>query len=76
MSITLSTAQQYFVDLIRSHVSMREANAEGSSYKLSAILGDEELWEDFRLGLSYFNSLPPMVTIINSDNLDKSSSSL
>jgi hypothetical protein len=48
---------------------MREANAEGSSYKLSAILGDEELWEDFRLGLSYFNSLPPMVTVINSDNL-------
>lgn len=69
MAITLSTAQQYFVDLLRSHLSMREVNAEGSSYKLSAILGDEELWEDFRLGLNYFNTLPPVLTVYNSTNL-------
>jgi hypothetical protein len=48
---------------------MREANAEGSSYKLSATLGDEELWEDFRLGLNYFNTLPPVLTTYNSNDL-------
>jgi hypothetical protein len=69
MAMTLSIAQQHFVDLLRSHLSMREANAEGSSYKLSAKLGDEELWEDFRLGLNYFNTLPPILTTYNSANL-------
>jgi len=69
MALILSTAQQSFVDLLRSHISMREANAEGSSYKLTAKLGDEELWEDFRLGLNYFNSLPPILTTFNSTNL-------
>lgn len=69
MALNLSTAQQYFVDLLRSHLSMREANAEGSSYKLTAKLGDEELWEDFRLGLNYFNALPPILTTFNSVNL-------
>lgn len=69
MAINLSKAQQYFVDLLRSHLSMREANAQGSSYKLSSTLGDEEIWEDFRLGLNYFNTLPPLLTTFNSANL-------
>lgn len=69
MSINLSPAQKYLVDLLRSHLSMREANAEGSSYKLSAVLGDEELWEDVRLGINYFNVLPPTLTIFNSNDL-------
>ncbi len=69
MALNLSAAQQYFVDLLRSHLSMREANAEGSSFKLPAVLSDEELWEDFKLGLGYFNTAPPSITTINSDNL-------
>jgi hypothetical protein len=69
MAINLSEAQQYFVDLIRSHLSMRDANAQGSSYKLSATLGDEEIWEDFRLGLNYFNTLPPRLTSYCSEDL-------
>lgn len=69
MSINLSVSQKYLVDLLRSHLSMREANAEGSSYKLGAILGDEELWEDVRLGINYFNVLPPTLTTFNSGEL-------
>uniref|UniRef100_A0A7C3WX03 Uncharacterized protein n=1 Tax=Dictyoglomus turgidum TaxID=513050 RepID=A0A7C3WX03_9BACT len=67
--MALSQAQQYFVDLLRSHLSMREVNAKGSSYKLSAVLGDEELWEDFRLGLNYFNTTPPVLTTFSSEDL-------
>lgn len=41
---------------------MRFQRAAGSSYELDARLGDEELWEDLRLGLMYFNSAPPTLT--------------
>jgi len=71
----LSTAQQYFVDLLRSHLTMRETNAKGSTYRLSSRLGDEELWEDFRLGLNYFNTAPPALTTFNSQNLYEMSQS-
>lgn len=69
MSITLSTAQAFFVNLLRSHLSMRLNAAEGSSFKVNSILSDEELWEDWRLGLNYFNTLPPVFTQINSQDL-------
>lgn len=43
-------------------LSMRTTAAGGSSYVLNARLGDEELWEDIRLGLNYFNVLGPALT--------------
>lgn len=64
-----SVAQQFYIDLLRSHISMRTTAASGSSYNLNAKLGDAELWEDFRLGLNFFNVFPPQLTTYNSDNL-------
>jgi hypothetical protein len=58
----LSIEQQFFVTQLRSQLSMRIANAAGSSYQLPARLGDEELWEDLRLGLNMFNGYPPILT--------------
>lgn len=60
--MNLSSAQQYFVNLVRSQVSMRTTAAGGSSYTVSSRLGDEEIWEDVRLGLNYFNTLGPALT--------------
>ena len=68
-TITLSVAQQYFVDLLRSHISHRITPAAGSSMVLPAHLGDMELWEDFRLGINYFNTLPPQLTVYTSQSL-------
>ena len=68
-TITLSVAQQYFVDLLRSQLSHRITPAAGSSMVLPARLGDIELWEDFRLGINYFNVLPPTLTVYTSQSL-------
>jgi hypothetical protein len=57
-----TTEQQYFIDNYRSFLSMRETKAAGSSYQLPSKFGDEELWEDLRLGLNMFNSTPPILT--------------
>ncbi len=64
-----STAQQFYIDLLRSHLSMRTTPASGSSYNLNAKLGDAELWEDFRLGLNFFNTFPPQLTTFTSESL-------
>jgi hypothetical protein len=48
---------------------MRTTPASGSSYTLNAKLGDEEIWEDFRLGLNYFNTAPPVLTTFSSQDL-------
>jgi hypothetical protein len=57
-----SEAQQFFINLLRSQISMRVANAAGSSYQLMSRLGDTELWEDLRLGINMFNTYPPSTT--------------
>lgn len=67
--MSLSTEQQFWVDQLRSTISMRTTAASGSSYQLSAKLGDAELWEDFRLGLNMFNTTPPIVTAYTSKDL-------
>jgi hypothetical protein len=60
---TWSPAQKFFIDLLRSFLTMRYQKAAGSTYELAdAKLGDEELWEDLRFGLLYFNSAPPTIT--------------
>jgi hypothetical protein len=59
---TYSEAQQFFINQLRSHLSMREQMAAGSSYMLDAKLGDDELWEDLRMGLNMFNTTPPIIT--------------
>lgn len=65
MAVVLNTAQQFIVDRMRSMLSMRTALATGSSYILDAKLGDEELWEDARLGINFFNTYPPQLTTYN-----------
>lgn len=60
--MAFSTAQQYFIDRLRSMLSMRVSKASGSSYQLAAKLGDDELWEDLRNGLAFFNTFPPVIT--------------
>lgn len=57
-----TTEQQFLIDRYRSFFSMRTQMAAGSSYQLKARLGDEELWEDLRMGLSFFNTYPPGIT--------------
>lgn len=60
--MAFSIAQQYFINLLRSQITHRYQKAAGSSFELNAKLGDEELWEDLRLGLNYFNTTPPIIT--------------
>lgn len=48
---------------------MREQAAEKSAYSLRARLGDEELFEDLRLGLNFFNTIPPIVAIYSFEDL-------
>jgi len=69
MSYTLTTEQQYFVDLLRSRLSMRTQLASGSSMRLPGQLSNDELWEDFRLGLNFFNIYPPITTTYSSADL-------
>jgi hypothetical protein len=69
MGYELSTEQQFFVDLLRSRMSMRTQLASGSSMRLPGQLGNDELWEDFRLGLNYFNMFPPVITTYSSTDL-------
>jgi hypothetical protein len=57
--VIYSKEQQYFIEELRSLLTMRSQAASGSSYKLASILGDDELFQDLRLGLNYYNTLPP-----------------
>jgi len=54
---------------------MRATKASGSAFILSAKLGDDELWEDLRLGLNMFNSTPPIVTTFSFADLYSASAS-
>ena len=72
-----STEQQWFIDKYRSFFSMRTQMAAGSSFQLKTRLGDEELWEDLRLGLNFFNTFPPIITTFTFRDLyDASASSI
>jgi len=71
--MALTTEQQFFVSKLRSLLSMRFAQAAGSSYMLPSKLGDEELWEDLLSGLSFFNSWPPIFTSITLRDLYQAS---
>lgn len=64
-----SIAQKFYIDQLRSQLSMRFVAAEESSFILSSKLGDEELWEDLRNGLSYFNNYPPYITVFSFKDL-------
>lgn len=67
--MAFSEAQQFFISQLRSMLSMRYQSAAGSSYNLSTRLGDEELWEDLRMGLNLFNMTPPIVSTYSFQNL-------
>lgn len=64
MALDLSTEQTFFVNLLRSRISMRTQLASGSNYRLASQLGNDELWEDVRLGFNFFNTYPPIITTI------------
>ena len=64
-----TTAQQYFINLLRSQLSMRITPAAGSAYTLYSKLGDDELWEDLRFGLNYFNTIPPIQSTLRFSDL-------
>jgi hypothetical protein len=75
--MAFSLEQQFFINQYRSFFSMRTQMAAGSSFQLKARLGDEELWEDLRLGLNFFNTFPPIITTFTFRDLyDASASSL
>jgi hypothetical protein len=69
MAYQLTTEQKFFVDMLRSRLSMRTQLASGSNYRLPGQLSDDELWEDFRLGLNWFNTFPPITTTFTSADL-------
>jgi len=69
-----SEAQQFFIDRLRSFLSMRVIPASGSSYQLNSKLSDDELWEDLRLGLNMFNTTPPIITTYSFNDLYSASS--
>lgn len=75
MSYVLTVEQQYFVDLLRSRLSMRTQLASGSSMRIPGQLGNDELWEDFRMGLNFFNTYPPIITTYTSTDLYQGSAS-
>jgi hypothetical protein len=60
--MAFTTEQEFFLNKLRSMISMRFTNAAGSSFTLPSKLGDEELWEDLISGVSTFNSWPPIIT--------------
>jgi len=69
MPYQLSTEQLFFVDLLRSRISMRTQLASGSNFRLPGQLSNDELWEDFRMGLNFFNTFPPIITTFTSSDL-------
>jgi hypothetical protein len=64
-----SEAQQYFIGELRTFFTMGEVPASGSSYSLNAHLGDDELWQDLRLGINYYNTIPPQNDIVSFQRL-------
>lgn len=67
--LNFTIEQQFFVDLLRSRLSMRTQLASGSNYRVPGQLGNDELWEDFRMGLNFFNTYPPIITTFTSTDL-------
>jgi len=57
--IVYSKEQKYFIDELRSFLTMRVMPASGSGFELNTILGDDELFQDMRNGLNFYNTLPP-----------------
>ena len=68
--------QQFFINKLRSQLSMRYAAAAGSSYILPSKLGDEELWEDLLSGVSTFNMWPPNFTAVTLRDVYQASAQL
>jgi len=64
-----SQAQEFFINQLRGMLTMHFRNVAGSDYDGIAKLGDEELWQDLRLGINYFNSYPPVFTTYSFENL-------
>lgn len=72
--MAFSTAQKFFINQLRSQLSMRITPDTGSAFQLPSKLGDMELWEDLRNGLSFFNTYPPIITTYSFNDLYSASS--
>lgn len=68
-----SQAQEFFINMLRGMLTMHFHTVAGSDYSGISKLGDEELWEDLRLGINFFNSYPPVVTTYSFEDLYKNS---
>ena len=64
-----SQAQEFFISHLRGMLTMYYHTVAGSDYEGIAKLGDDELWQDLRLGINYFNSYPPVLTTYSFENL-------
>lgn len=67
--MAFSEAQEYFIKHLRGMLTMHFHKVAGSDYDGIAKLGDEELWEDLRLGINFFNSYPPIFTTYSFQSL-------
>ncbi len=67
--MAFSEAQEFMINHLRGMLTMHFHKVAGSDYDGIAKLGDEELWEDFRLGINFFNSSPPIFTSYSSQDL-------
>jgi hypothetical protein len=68
-----SQAQEFFIGHLRGMLTMYYHKVAGSDYDGIAKLGDDELWQDLRLGINYFNSYPPVMTTYSFEDLYKNS---
>ena len=67
--MAFSEAQEYFIKYLRGMLTMHFHKVAGSDYDGIAKLGDEELWEDLRLGINFFNTYPPIFTTYSFQDL-------
>jgi hypothetical protein len=69
--MNLTTAQQFMVDQYRQFLSMNVMPLSGSAYNNASgsKLADEELWQDFRMGLQMFNASAPFMTVLSTNDL-------
>jgi len=73
--MAFTEAQEFFIGQLRGMLTMHFSDdssgyaVAGSDYGGISKLGDEELWQDLRLGINYFNSYPPVLTTYSFANL-------
>lgn len=67
--MAFSEAQEFFIKQLRGMLTMHFHKVAGSDYDGIAKLGDEEIWQDLRLGINFFNTYPPIFTTYSFQDL-------